>query len=114
VGDGVPDGVPDVVPAPDVAGMYDSYSGSVELRTGSCTSADAPVASSLTLTVTMEPGGPAAGFSIMAGGWAREVSWLALTGIDTFEPVAPVMVTVASVEDVLNTVPMIRPGWSAE
>ncbi|CAH0301247.1 hypothetical protein SRABI26_04547 [Arthrobacter sp. Bi26] len=69
--------------------------------------------SSLTRTVTKEPGDPAVGSSIMAGGWAREVSPLALTGIDTFEPVAPVMVTVASVEDVLNKVPMIRPGWSA-
>jgi hypothetical protein len=49
----------------------------------------------------------------MAGGWAKEVYPLALTGIDTFGPVAPVMVTIASVEDVLKTVPMIRPGWSA-
>jgi len=49
----------------------------------------------------------------MAGGWAREVCALALTGIDTFGPDAPEMVTIASVEDVLKTVPMIRPGWSA-
>jgi hypothetical protein len=49
----------------------------------------------------------------MAGGWARDVSPLALTGIDTFGPEAPEMVTTASFADVLNTVPMIRPGCSA-
>ena len=82
----VGDGLPEAVPDPGVAGMYDWYSGSVESRTGSCSSADLPVESSLTRTVTMEPGDPVVGSSIMAGGWAKDVSPLALTGIDTCRP----------------------------
>ena len=124
LGDPVPDGavvfpgsvgdvLPEAVPDPGVAGMYDWYSGSVESRTGSCTSADVPVESSLTRTVTRDPGDPVVGSSSMAGGWAKDVSPLALTGIDTVGPEAPEIVTTASLADVLNTVPMIRPGWSA-